>query len=58
MAKGPPLSLGLMLLYAGELDTLAGIGSVLTGNQVESFGNYADHYGLPHDTRGDRLRIK
>ncbi|MCU0561764.1 MAG: lysophospholipase [Desulfobacterales bacterium] len=52
------LGFGLMLLYAGELHTLAGIGSVLQGEGLSAFEAYARQYGLPFDTGGDRLRLK
>jgi len=47
--------LGLMLLYSGDLQMLRGIGSVLQGDQLESFDSIAQQAGLPFQIEGDRL---
>ncbi len=52
------LGFGLMLLYAGEMDTLEGVGTLLQGGQLSSFANYAEQYGLPYKTEGDNLKLK
>jgi hypothetical protein len=52
------LGFGLMLLYAGEMDTLAGVGSLLRDDQLSSFENHADQYGLPYEESGDSLNLK
>ncbi len=52
------LGFGLMLLYAGEMDTLEGVGTLLRGGQLSSFANYAEQYGLPYKTEGDNLKLK
>lgn len=49
------LSFGLMLLYAGDLDTLSGIGSILQGDGLQIFENMAQQYDLPYVTQGERL---
>jgi len=52
------LGFGLMLLYAGEMDTLEGVGSLLRGSELTSFEKYADQYGLPYNAAGERLLLK
>ena len=52
------LSFGLMLLYAGEMDTLEGVGSLLRGDELTSFESLAERFGLPFNANGDRLRLK
>ncbi len=52
------LGFGLMLLYAGEMDTLAGVGSMLRGDHLSSFESLADRFGLPYSAEGDVLRMK
>jgi hypothetical protein len=52
------LGFGLMLLYAGEMDTLEGVGSLLRGSELTSFEKYADQYGLPYNAPGERLLLK
>jgi len=47
-----------MLLYAGEMDTLEGVGSLLIGDRLNSFKNYADQYGLPYRSDGEKLNLK
>ena len=49
-------SFSLMLLYAGDLDLLAGVGTVLQGSRLEDFEQMAAEYGLPYTTVGGRLR--
>jgi hypothetical protein len=49
------LSFGLMLLYAGEMDALAGVGSMLQGDELRSFESLAEKFGLPYRTEGERL---
>jgi hypothetical protein len=55
---GALLGFGLMLLYAGEMDTLQGVGSMLRGEELGSFESLAEKFGLPYSVEGDRLRIK
>ena len=50
------LSFGLMLLYAGDLDTLSGIGVVLRGDELQAFENMAKQYGLPYRIEGEQLK--
>jgi hypothetical protein len=38
------LGFGLMLLYAGELDSLEGVGTLLQGDQLNSFENYSNQF--------------
>jgi hypothetical protein len=45
------LSFGLMLLYAGDLDTLSGIGAVLQGDEIQAFEDLARQYDLPYRIR-------
>ena len=45
----------LMLLYSGDLQMLSGIGSVLVGDQLESFGSIARQNAIPFQVEGDRL---
>ena len=52
------LGFGLMLLYAGEMDTLEGVGSMLQGEDLSSFESLAERFGLPFNVNGDRLRLK
>ena len=52
------LGFGLMLLYAGEMDTLAGVGSMLQGDQLSSFESLADKFGLPYSPEGNGIRLK
>jgi hypothetical protein len=52
------LGFGLMLLFAGEMDTLEGVGSLLRGSELTSFEKYADQYGLPYNAAGERLLLK
>jgi pimeloyl-ACP methyl ester carboxylesterase len=52
------LGFGLMLLYAGEMDTLEGVGTLLQGDRLNSFENYSDKFGLPYSKDGDKLSIK
>jgi hypothetical protein len=52
------LGFGLMLLYAGEMDALEGVGSLLRGSELTSFEKYADQYGLPYNAAGERLSLK
>lgn len=52
------LGFGLMLFYAGEMDTLAGVGSILQLNQLISFESLAEKFGLPYSVEGDALRLK
>ncbi len=48
---------GLMLLYAGEMDTLAGVGSVLQGDHLRSFESLAGRFDFPYRVEGDGLRM-
>ncbi len=52
------LGFGLMLLYAGEMDTLEGVGSILRGEELNSFESLAETFGLPYSVDGGKLRIK
>jgi len=52
------LGFGLMLLYAGEMDTLEGIGSMLRGEEMSSFESLAERFGLPYNVEGNKLRLK
>ncbi len=52
------LGFGLMLRYAGEMDTLEGVGSLLRGDQLRSFQEYADQYDLPYSVNGQNLSLK
>jgi hypothetical protein len=52
------LGFGLMLLYAGEMDTLEGVGSILRSEELGSFESLAERFGLPYDLYGNRLRLK
>jgi hypothetical protein len=47
---------GLMLLYAGDMDVLSGVGSVLTGDQIPAFEDLARRYGVPYSVEGDALK--
>lgn len=49
------LSFGLMLLYAGDLDTLSGIGTILQGGGLRVFINMAKQYNLPYIIEGEQL---
>ncbi len=49
-------SFGLMLLYAGELDTLSGIGTILQGDGLQVFEKMAKQYNLPYITEGEQLK--
>jgi hypothetical protein len=50
------LSFGLMLLYSGDLQLLAGVGTILQGTQLEAFEQMAVEYGLPYTQDGSRLK--
>jgi pimeloyl-ACP methyl ester carboxylesterase len=50
------LSFGLMLLYSGDLQLLAGVGTILQGTQLEAFEQMAVEYGLPYTLDGSRLK--
>jgi hypothetical protein len=52
------LGFGLMLLYAGEMDTLEGVGSILRGEELSSFESLAERLGLPYSVGGNKLRLK
>jgi hypothetical protein len=52
------LGFGLMLLYAGEMDTLEGVGSMLRGEELSSFESLAERLGLPYSVGGNKLRLK
>jgi hypothetical protein len=52
------LGFGLMLLYAGEMDTLEGVGSMLRGEDLSSFESLAERFGLPYNVEGNKLRLK
>ena len=52
------LGFGLMLLYAGEMDSLEGVGTLLRGGELTSFEKYAEQYGLPYSATGERLLLK
>ena len=52
------LGFGLMLLYAGEMDTLEGVGSLLQGDHLRSFEESAEQYGLPYRVSGETLMLK
>jgi len=52
------LGFGLMLLYAGEMDTIEGIGSMLRGGELSSFESLAERFGLPYSLEGNKLRLK
>ena len=52
------LGFGLMLLYAGEMDTLEGVGSMLRGEELSSFESLAERFGLPYSVGGNKLRLK
>jgi hypothetical protein len=45
----------LMLLYSGDLQMLRGVGSVLEGDQLESFGSIAQQNGIPFQVEGELL---
>jgi hypothetical protein len=45
----------LMLLYSGDLQMLSGVGAVLAGDQLESFGSIAQQKGIPFQVEGERL---
>lgn len=47
-----------MLLYAGEMDALAGVGSVLEGDALRSLESLAQRFGLPYSVEGKNLRMK
>jgi hypothetical protein len=47
-----------MLLYAGEMDTLEGVGSMLRDEELSSFESLAERFGLPYNLGGNRLRLK
>jgi hypothetical protein len=46
------------LLYAGEMDTQEGVGSLLRGSELTSFEKCANQYGLPYIAAGERLFLK
>ena len=50
-------SFGLMLFYAGDLDLLAGVGSMLQGVQIDAFEQMAQEYGLPYSVEGEQLKV-
>ena len=52
------LGFGLMLLYAGEMDKLEDVDSILRGEELSSFESLAERFGLPYSVEGDKLRIK
>jgi hypothetical protein len=43
---------GLMLLYAGDLDILVGVGSILQGEHLAAFERLAQRHGLPYRVEG------
>jgi hypothetical protein len=45
-----------MLLYSGDLQMLSGVGSLLQGDQLESFGSLAQQKGIPFQVEGERLK--
>jgi pimeloyl-ACP methyl ester carboxylesterase len=47
---------GLMLIYAGDMDVLNGVGSVLKGNQIPAFENLARKHGIPYTIEGGSLK--
>jgi pimeloyl-ACP methyl ester carboxylesterase len=48
----------LMLLYAGDLDVLLGVGSVLQGEALVTFEHLAQQYQIPYQLGGQRLRAQ
>jgi pimeloyl-ACP methyl ester carboxylesterase len=45
----------IMLLYNGDLQLLSGVGSILQGNQLESFSSIADQQSIPYEIDGPQL---
>ena len=52
------LGFGLMLLYAGEMDVLEGVETLLQGDQLDAFETYSDLFGLPYSKAGEKLSIR
>jgi len=52
------LGFGLMLLYAGEMDMIEGVDTLLQGDQLNSFENYSDEFGLPYSKEGESLKVR
>ena len=51
-------SFALMLLYSGDLDLLAGVGTLLQGSQLDAFVQKAEEYNLPFTLKGERLKAR
>jgi hypothetical protein len=51
-------SFALMLLYSGDLDLLAGVGTLLQGSQLDAFVQKAEEYNLPFTLNGERLNAR
>jgi len=48
----------LMLLYAGDLDMLSGVGSVLQGEALVTFEGLAQQHKIPYQLAGQRLQAQ
>ena len=48
----------LMLLYAGDLDMLFGVGSVLQGEALVTFEHLAQQHQIPYQLAGRRLQAQ
>lgn len=51
------VSLALMLLYGGDLDTLIGVGSVLQGAELNEFEELAESSDVPFQVEGETLEV-
>jgi hypothetical protein len=51
-------SFALMLFYDGAVQSISGVGSVLTPTQVEAFGARVTAAGMPYTAAGSKLTLK
>ena len=45
----------LMLVYAGDLELLSGVGAVLQGDSLKNFESIAEEQGIPYQVEGEKL---
>ena len=45
----------LMLVYAGDLELLSGVGAVLQGDSLKNFESIAEQQGIPYQVEGGKL---
>jgi pimeloyl-ACP methyl ester carboxylesterase len=48
----------LMLVYAGDLELLSGVGTVLQGESLKNFEAIAEQEGIPYQVEGEKLAIE